>query len=125
MTVKTPYQQYNEVKIKSCSKLELIILAYDGIISFIERCLMNIDINNFEGVHTNSIKAQALLRELIFALDMEKGGEIAKNLFDIYNFLIFRLVIGNAKKDKQPFLEVKEMLLNLKSAWVEIRDKRL
>lgn len=121
MTVKTPYQQYNEIKIKSCNRKDLIILAYDGIIGFIERCLINLEDNKIEGVHGNSLKAQAILRELILALDMGNGGEIAANLFEIYNFMIFRLVMGNTKKEKQPFLEVKEMLLTLRSAWAEIR----
>jgi flagellar protein FliS len=122
MAVKTPYQQYNEIKIKSFSKKDLIILVYDGIIGYIEKCLINIDERNNEGVNINSLKAQALLRELIFSLNMDKGGEIASNLFDIYNFMIYRLIIGNTKKEKQPFLEVKELILNLKSAWVEIKE---
>lgn len=123
MLVKTPYQQYNEVKIKSCSRQDLIILAYDGVISFIERALLNIEENNVQAVHTNSLKAQALLRELILSLDMNRGGEIAANLLDIYNYMIYRLVIGNAKKERQPFLEVKGLLLNLRSAWIEIKGK--
>jgi len=125
MTVKSPYQQYNEVKINSCSRQDLIILAYDGIISFIERCLSCVDDNSYEGVHINSIKAQAILKEMIFALDMKRGREISSNLLDIYNYMIYRLVIGNAKKEKQPFLEVKELLLSLRSAWVEIRNKEV
>ncbi|MCE5330029.1 flagellar export chaperone FliS [bacterium] len=124
MTVKTPYQQYNEVKIKSCSKQDLIILAYDGAIGFIERCLINLEENHYESVHINSLKAQAILKELMLALDMIRGGEIAANLMEIYNYMIYRLVIGNAKKEKQPFLEVKDLLLNLRSAWVEIKGKK-
>ena len=123
MTVKSPYQQYKEVKINSCSKQDLIILAYDGIINFVDRCTAGIETGNNESVHVNSLKAQAVLKELIYSLDMQRGGEISSNLLDLYNYMIYRLVMGNTKKEGQPFTEVKELLLNLRSAWVEIRDR--
>ncbi len=118
-----PYQQYQKVKMDSTSKQDLIIMVYDGAVSFIDRSVQHIQEKDFEKVHFTSLRAQALINELMLSLNMDKGGEIARNLFNLYDYLIYRLVIGNAKKEKEPFLEVKELLLELRAAWVEAKKK--
>lgn len=101
----------------------MIILAYDGVLKFINISLKNLDKGELEKVHFNILKAQAIISELMMSLDMKKGGEIAENLFKIYEYVNFRLTIGNAMKNKEPMEEVKVLLCELREAWSEIRKK--
>lgn len=117
------YQKYKEIQVNSSSKEDLVILAYDGAINSIEACIESIAENDLEMVHASSLKAQALVNELMVSLNFEKGGEIAKNLFNIYEYIIHRLMMANAKKQQDLFEEPKELLLNLREAWIEAKQK--
>lgn len=121
MTIANPYEQYQQIKVKSSPREKLLIMAYDGAIRFINVSLKNLNDGDLEKVHFNILKAQAIISELMISLDMEKGGEIAVNLFRIYEYMNHRLTIGNATKDKKPFEEVKSLLNRLREAWLEIR----
>ena len=45
-------------------------------------------------------KTQEIISELMVSLDMERGGEIAKNLMSLYVFFNAELMNANIKKDK-------------------------
>ncbi|MDD3777189.1 MAG: flagellar export chaperone FliS [Actinomycetota bacterium] len=121
MVPDNPYNKYQQIKVNSASKEDLIIIAYDGALSFISKCLQKLESQDLEAVHFSSLKAQAIINELMVSLNLEQGGEIAQNLFRIYDFVIYQLVLGNTKKEKGPFLEAREILLNLRPAWLDAR----
>ncbi|MBN2073589.1 MAG: flagellar export chaperone FliS [Actinobacteria bacterium] len=116
-----PYRQYQQIKITSSTREDLILLAYDGAIKFINISLKGINEGELEKVHFNSIKAQAIISELMVSLDMDRGGEIAANLYKIYEYMNYRLTVGNAMKDTGPFMEIKNLLFELREAWVEAK----
>ena len=59
------------------------------------------------------------------SLDLEKGGEVAANLFRIYVFLNQQLIEGNLKKEVDPLRRVKDMLSDLREAWSEVAKKNI
>ncbi|MCK4467515.1 MAG: flagellar export chaperone FliS, partial [Desulfobacterales bacterium] len=65
-------------------------------------------------------KAQSIISELMQALDFEKGGEVARNLNSLYNYMLRRIIEGDVKRDVKAFDEVILMLGELESAWKEI-----
>lgn len=48
------------------------------------------------------LKTEAIIEELNYSLDMEKGGEIAKNLRSLYDFIMERLLTANVKIQRNP-----------------------
>jgi flagellar protein FliS len=62
-------------------------------------------------------KTQDIIGELSCALDFEKGGQIARNLQAIYNYMIKRLLLADSKRDLKGFDEVARMLEELKATW--------
>ena len=50
-------------------------------------------------------------------LDLEKGGEIAKNLMSLYVFFNAELMNANISKDKAKIQNIKKMLFDLLGAW--------
>jgi flagellar protein FliS len=54
------------------------------------------------------------------SLDIDKGGEIAKNLHSLYEYMTHRLLIANIKSNPEILDEVFKLLSELHSAWASI-----
>ncbi|MGH8671482.1 MAG: flagellar export chaperone FliS [Burkholderiales bacterium] len=66
-------------------------------------------------------KAVAIIDEgLKLSLDLEVGGELAKNLSALYDYMSTRLIYGNLKNYIEPLDEVGRLLAELKTAWEAI-----
>jgi flagellar protein FliS len=51
------------------------------------------------------------------SLDMSKGGDIAKNLYSVYDYMLNQLVEANLKKDATKLDEVQKLLEELRDSW--------
>ncbi|MGJ8581301.1 MAG: flagellar export chaperone FliS [Psychromonas sp.] len=58
-----------------------------------------------------------LIGELQNSLDMEKGGEISTNLYDLYAYMIRRVTQANRQNDAEPLTEVLKLITEIKSGW--------
>ena len=63
-------------------------------------------------------RAQDIVSELMSSLNFESG-EVANNLFVLYEYIYHRLVQANIKKDTDILEEVIGMLNSLKETWVQ------
>ncbi len=68
--------------------------------------------------------ALTIIGELQASLDMEKGGEIAENLYVLYSFATNRLLMANVKNDVHLIDEVINTMKPLGQAWSEIRREQ-
>lgn len=110
-----PYQQYKENSILTSSPEELVLLLYNGILRFIEEAKSAIELKNY-GIANESIKrAQDIVTELMLTLDMNY--EISKSLYNLYDFMLRRLIDANIKKDISILEEVKTLAIELKDTW--------
>jgi flagellar protein FliS len=64
-------------------------------------------------------RAQDILTELMASLDFDAGGEIARNLFSLYVYFNRELMEANIAKDPARIKAVRNMLEELRLAWVE------
>jgi flagellar protein FliS len=71
-------------------------------------------------------KAQALTQcmrivgELRGSLNLEKGGELAHNLSDLYEYMLRQLLRANAESKLSYVTEVISLLGEIRSAWIAI-----
>ncbi len=65
-------------------------------------------------------KAINILGSLEACLDYTRGGDLAKNLGGLYEYMIMSLVQANMDKDSAKLDEVIRLILEIKSAWVQI-----
>jgi len=65
-----------------------------------------------------------LIGQLDATLDMEKGGQIAQNLHNLYLYMLGRLTTANATNDAQIVSEVSELVRKIKSGWDGIVEER-
>jgi flagellar protein FliS len=69
-------------------------------------------------------KALRLIGQLDATLDMEKGGQIAQNLHNLYLYMLGRLTTANATNDAQIVSEVSNLVRKIKSGWDGIVEER-
>jgi flagellar protein FliS len=61
-----------------------------------------------------------IIAELRGSLNMSDGGTLAKNLSDLYAYMVNRLMLANAKSDVSLVAEVSSLLEEIRSAWIAI-----
>jgi len=118
-------QSYLEMKVKTASPIQLVIMLYDKAIVCLNTAieLINKKSIKYDIINNNIIRAQDIVSELMLSLDFEQGGEIAQNLFAIYDYCMKEMIDGNIKKDAVLLTNVVKILTELRSAWAELEKK--
>jgi flagellar protein FliS len=106
-------QQYLETSIATASKEDLIVKIFDILVLAATQALEKLQNqrDDIEGIHKALLRAQRALALLMGSLDMEVGGEVARNLFRVYEFWHHELVMANMQKDA---VRVERLLPNFK-----------
>ena len=65
-------------------------------------------------------KAISIVDSLRVSLDVEKGGDIAKNLGQLYDYIMRRLLEASVSQQPELLAEVASLLQEIKAAWDEI-----
>ncbi len=108
---------YQEASVTTQNKGRLIVMLYDGAIKFLKQAIRDIEANDFAGKGHHIQKAQDIILELNTVLDLEAGGDVAKNLRSLYNFMSKHLSQANIKSDAVMLGEVISILEELNQGW--------
>jgi len=114
---------YLENMVANANPVRLVIMLYEKAINCLENALELRDTENFDmqrSKYEEMGRALEIISVLDATLDMEKGGEIAKNLREIYRSLMDELTYQMLKEDKERLERVIKILKDLKSAWEEV-----
>lgn len=114
---------YLENMVKTASPAKIVQLLYEKAIEHLNESEKLLEEGNYVQFSERVGKAQDIITELNLSLDMEKGGEIAKNLRALYTYMYRELVEAVLKKDKAKLLEVRGMLSDLLETWKEAMKK--
>jgi flagellar protein FliS len=112
-----PYQAYAEGAVGSNSPVRLVISLYEGAQEAARRAVGCLAAGDIWGRSKAINKAVAILSELLAALDLEKGGEIAQNLRRLYSYMQKRLLEAHAHSATAPLAEVDKLLGTLLEGW--------
>jgi flagellar secretion chaperone FliS len=113
-------EAYQRTAISTQSRGRLIVMLYDGAIKFMKLAIREIEAGNWDAKGQYLGRAQDIIHELDAVLDIEAGGEIARNLRRLYLFMNRRLSQANAKKDPQMIREVITLMEELNQSWKTI-----
>ena len=120
---------YKETSVKTASPGSLILMLYtEGIkeinLAISKMRVPKIPAKDIEAINNHIIKAQEIITELMAALDIDIGGEIAANLLSIYSYFNQQLLTANLKKDYKPLLDVSSMMQELYDVWKQILESQ-
>ncbi|MGA1845907.1 flagellar export chaperone FliS [Deferribacter abyssi] len=121
--MKNPIKTYLKNEIEGATKGKLVLLLYDGAIKYMKMACKYIDEKNIPEAHSNIIKAENIIYELMSTLNMEAGGEIAENLLRLYDFMVYQLVMANKDKDKSKIESVIKLMFVLREGWKQIVEQ--
>ncbi len=105
----------------SASKLDLVIMLYDGSIEFLKKAVFYMNQKNVAKKLHYMDKAMAIIQHLQATLNMEAGGEIAQNLQRLYMYMLTELTIANIRNDTEKISRVEGLLRTLREGWKGIR----
>ena len=117
------YNAYKETNVKTASQGRLVVLLYEEAVRQLTLASSlfsedsNLPVQNIERFGKSILKSQEIITELQVSLDMEKGGEIAKNLLALYIFFNRQLTDANIKKDKAIVESILKMMSELCESW--------
>jgi flagellar protein FliS len=111
------YNNYFDDEILAANPVRLIQLLYRGALDSIataRRCLRAGDIR----ARSRAIsKAMEIVTELSLALDHAAGGELSRNLAELYAYGENLLIQANTHQSDPPLAEVERLLSTLLQAW--------
>ena len=122
------YNAYQKTNVNTASQGRLVVLLYEGIVKQLTLAETYIEEDgkikpkNIEKFGICIQKAQAIITELQVSLDMEKGGDIARNLMSRYVFFNEELLAANINHNKEKIEFVLKMVKDLADSWRQIAN---
>ncbi len=114
-------QAYRQNSVQTASRGQLILMLFDGALRFMNRALQGFEhdeiIQRNESIHLNLVKTQAILDELQASLNHDAGGDFARTMSALYDFMRTQLRTANLRKDSAPVQVVLELLGEIRGAW--------
>jgi flagellar protein FliS len=117
------HQQYVTTQVGTADRLQLVIMLYDGAISFIAQAREKMLAKDSAAKGVLIGRALDIIAELNASLNFQAGQELAANLFHLYNFMTGHLTKANLNWDLQALDEVLEMIQKLREAWMEVANR--
>ncbi len=109
--------QYLENRIISARPEELTLMLYEGLVKFIKKAQLNLDMKNIEQVNYNVQRAQAIVDELRNTLNMEIP--LSESMDAMYEYLSYKLVMANVDKNPLTFDEALIVAEDFRETWKE------
>ena len=103
------------------SALELVSLLYDGAQEAVRSALRHLAEGDIAARSREITRAQMILAELASSVDQERGGDISRQLLDLYAYLQRRLTTANTEQKPEPLEEVGRLLGTLIDGWRQCR----
>lgn len=100
--------------------LQLVVMLYDGALRFLEAGKHAMVTGDRNRQNDQLQRAQRIVMELMGSLDMEKGGDIAKNLLSLYSYALNEVVVGNMSDDPTGVDRAINVLSGLRDSWAQL-----
>lgn len=117
---KNAHSQYQTVQVTTTDRGRLLLMMYEGALKFLRQSKAGLEENDMAKFCRFLSKAQAIIAELMNTLDFEKGGQIAKDLDRLYDFMLFYLTEANLHRDVKRITKVISLLDTVYLAYKEI-----
>jgi flagellar protein FliS len=111
---------YREGAVLGASPAQLVILLYEQAIQDLRRALIALEKGDIEQRTREINHAIVIIGQLQATLDMERGGEVAKNLERFYDLLRGSMVAAQVNQSARILRQQISDLVLLHGAWLEV-----
>lgn len=116
----TPYENYLESQILSSSPLQLVVILFRAAIDSLQTARIHLAAGDIPARTRATNRATSVIVELTQSIDLAKGGELAANLIELYDYILRRVHLANARADDAAFAEAIRLLTTLLEAWLVV-----
>ncbi len=112
-TISTTPNAGGVTPLQGASPHHLVTLLLDGALRHLEAATVELS----AGDTASLAKATAIVGGLQNSLDLERGGYLADNLLELYDYMLRRLDAAARQRDEAPVREVAALLDTIREAW--------
>ncbi len=113
------YGAYKKTAVSTASKEQILLMLYQAAIKNCKKAIEAIEQKQIAKKGEYIGKLQDIVIELNNSLDFEVGGEIAKELSSLYDYMLFSSTQANIKIDAEPLQGCLSVLNTLYDGWSE------
>ena len=113
-------RSYVQTQTTAATPLELVVMLYDAGVRNADAAYEAMVAGDIPVRRTAMNKLMAIVAELQNTLDLSRGGQLARDLDDLYTYMTSRLVTAVSEQDARPIDEVRRLLATLQEGWREI-----
>ncbi len=111
--------QYKKTSVETASKEQILLMLYQAAIKNCKKGIEAIEQKNVAKKGEYIGKMQDIVVELSNSLDFEVGGEVAKELASLYDYVLYSSTQANIKLDKSQLEGCLRVLNTLYDGWTE------
>ena len=118
-----PYQKYKNTSVLSASREQILLMLYEGAIKFTKLAIQAAEQKKIADRGQNIIRAFDIIMELNATLDHKVGGDLSKQLEQLYTFMMDQYTKANITGDPEPLRGCVKILENLYDGWKQAVEK--
>lgn len=111
------YQAYHHNAVATAAPEQLVVMLFDGALRFSRRAVAAYEAGQRPQATQAIGRVTSIVNELNATLDLEAGGDIARNLRAIYGFVNRHLVEAVREADPNRVLQAAALLAELREAF--------
>jgi flagellar protein FliS len=116
--------QYGKIKDDTqtmyASPHQLMLMLFDGALEAMSLTIAAIQNKNFELRSKQNTRSITIINGMRECLDMEAGGELADNLYSLYQYMAQELFRASFKNDVETIMNIQTMLKDIRGSWKKI-----
>ena len=111
------YPTYVDEEVLAATPLKFVHLLYRAALDSIASARRYLRLGDIRARSLAITKAMAIVTELSLSLNQEAGGELSKNLSELYGYMELLLMKANSEQSDQPLAEAERLIGTLAEAW--------
>lgn len=108
---------YKKTSVHTASKEQILLMLYQAAIKNCKKAILAIEEKNVAAKGEYVGKLQDIVIELNNSLDFEVGGDVARELSSLYDYILYSSTQANIKIDKEPLEGCLSVLKTLYDGW--------
>ncbi len=116
--------RYRQTEVLTTSGVQLIVLLYDAAIKAVELASDGIARRHQPDKARFLGRAVGIVSELSNVLDFERGGEIAKSLYRLYEYMLAEMTQANLHNDASHLAAPLRCLKDMRGAWHQLAQQQ-
>lgn len=111
------YPVFLDEEVLTATPLKFVQLLYRGALDSVASARRYLRVGDIRARSLAISKAMGIITELSLSLNRQVGGELSRNLAELYGYVEMLLIQANSQQCDPPLAEAERLLATLEEAW--------